>query len=94
MLGDWVDVSEVKDWSSVQYTLEVNDQLRQTGDSSLMIFDIASLLVDISQFFTLEVGDVIMIGTPAGVAALHAGDDLKMTLKGQSQDFVWKTFVK
>ena len=94
VLSDWVDVSEVKDWSSVQYTLEVNDQLRQTGNSSLMIFDIASLLVDISQFFTLEVGDVIMTGTPAGVAALHAGDDLKMTLKGQSQDFVWKTFVK
>lgn len=46
------------------------------------------------QFFTLEVGDVIMTGTPAGVAALHTGDDLKMTLKGQSQDFVWKTFVK
>ena len=94
VLGDWVDVSEVKDWSSVQYTLEVNDQLRQTGNSSLMIFDIASLLVDISQFFTLEVGDVIMTGTPAGVAALHTGDDLKMTLKGQSRDFVWKTFVK
>lgn len=94
VLGSWVDVSEVKDWSSVQYTLEVNDQLRQSGDSSLMIFDIASLLVDISQFFTLEEGDVIMTGTPAGVAALNTGDQLKMTLKGQSQDFVWQTFVK
>ena len=35
-----------------------------------------------------------MTGTPAGVAALQSGDQLKMTLKGQNQDYVWTTFVK
>ena len=35
-----------------------------------------------------------MTGTPAGVAALHAGDQLKMILKGQSQDYIWTTWVK
>lgn len=68
--------------------------MRQQGDTSLLIFNIGYLLADISQVFSLEVGDVIMTGTPAGVAALSAGDQLSMTLHGQTQDFVWKTFVK
>jgi 2-keto-4-pentenoate hydratase/2-oxohepta-3-ene-1,7-dioic acid hydratase in catechol pathway len=94
ILADWVDVAEVKDWKDVHYTFQVNDELRQKGDTSLLIFDIATLLADISQVFTLEPGDVVMTGTPAGVAALQSGDQLKMTLQGQSQDFVWKTFVQ
>ena len=94
ILADWVDVAEVKDWKDVHYTFQVNDELRQKGDTSLLIFDIATLLADISQVFTLEPGDVVMTGTPAGVAALQSGDQLKMTLQGQSQDFVWTTFVK
>ncbi|MFD1438017.1 fumarylacetoacetate hydrolase family protein [Acinetobacter terrae] len=94
VLADWVELSEVKDWKDVHYTLHVNDELRQKGDTSLLIFDIATLLADISQVFTLEEGDVVMTGTPAGVAALKAGDQLTMTLQGQTQEFVWKTFVQ
>ena len=78
----------------MHYTLHVNDELRQKGDTSLLIFDIATLLADISQVFTLEEGDMVMTGTPAGVAALKAGDQLSMTLQGQTQEFVWKTFVQ
>ena len=94
VLANWVDVAEITDWKEVHYTFQVNDELRQKGDTSLLIFDIVTLLADISQVFTLEPGDVVMTGTPAGVAALQSGDQLKMTLQGQSQDFVWKTFVQ
>jgi 2-keto-4-pentenoate hydratase/2-oxohepta-3-ene-1,7-dioic acid hydratase in catechol pathway len=94
ILAEWVDVAEVKDWKDVHYTFYVNDELRQKGDTSLLIFDIATLLADISQVFTLEPGDVVMTGTPAGVAALQSGDQLKMTLQGQTQNYVWTTFVK
>lgn len=94
VLADWVDVSEIEDWKHVHYTLEVNDAIRQSGDTALLLFPIAEMLCDMSQAFTIEAGDVVMTGTPAGVAALAAGDQLKMTLKGQSQDFVWTTFVK
>ena len=94
MLADWVDVSEVSDWKNIHYSLEVNDVVRQKGDTALLIFEIGALLVEISQVFSLEVGDVVMTGTPAGVAALNAGDQLKMTLKGQTQDFVWYTSVQ
>ena len=78
----------------MHYTLHINDELRQKGDTSHLIFDVGTLLADISQVFTLDVGDVIMTGTPAGVAALVSGDQLKMTLTGKTQDYVWNTFVK
>jgi len=93
-LGDWVDVSEIQDWQQTTYQFEVNDQVRQSGNTSDMIFDIGALLVEISHIFSLEAGDVIMTGTPAGVAALHSGEQLKMTLNGKTQDFVWNTWVK
>ena len=93
LLGDWVDVTEIKAWDQVQYQLEINEQVRQVGDTSLLIFSIAELLFDISQSFSLQPGDVVMTGTPAGVGALQPNDQLKMTLKGQSQDFVWSTYV-
>ena len=94
VLGTWIEALEISDWASVQYQLQVNDEIRQKGDTSLMIFNIANLLLDISQFFTLEAGDVVMTGTPAGVAALHTGDQLKMTLQAKSQNYEWTTFVK
>lgn len=95
MLADWVDVQDaVSDWNDVHYTLQINEELRQKGDTSHLIFDIGYLLADISQVFTLEAGDVVMTGTPAGVAALQSGEQLKMTLKGKTQDYVWMTFVK
>ena len=94
VLGDWVGLEEVKDWKQVRYSLHVNQSLRQQGDTSLLIFDIGTLLAEISQIFSLEPGDVIMTGTPAGVAALQPGDQLSMTLKGVSKDFSWHTSVK
>jgi 2-keto-4-pentenoate hydratase/2-oxohepta-3-ene-1,7-dioic acid hydratase in catechol pathway len=93
MLGDWVEVAEISAWDQVEYTLEINDELRQHGNTALLIFSIAQLLQDISHVFTLQPGDVVMTGTPAGVAALQANDQLRMTLKGKNQDFVWNTFV-
>ncbi|AXF44514.1 fumarylacetoacetate hydrolase family protein [Acinetobacter johnsonii] len=95
VLADWIAVSDVvQDWDDVHYSFHVNDELRQAGNTAHLIFDIGTLLADISQVFTLEAGDVVMTGTPAGVAALQAGEQLKMTLKGKNQDYSWNTFVK
>ncbi|MBI1409689.1 fumarylacetoacetate hydrolase family protein [Acinetobacter baumannii] len=94
VLADWVDVSEITNWEETRFTFHINDELRQDGNTALLMFNIAYLLVDINQVFSLEPGDVIMTGTPAGVGPLNAGDQLKMTLKGATQDFVWETFVK
>ena len=93
LLGDWVDASEIVDWQNVNYRLEIDGELRQQGDTALLLFKIGALLCEISQNFSLEAGDVVMTGTPAGVAALQTGQQLTMTLQGKQQDYVWHTQV-
>lgn len=94
VLADWIAPSEIADLTQVHFELLVNDQIRQTGHTDNMLFDIISLLVEISQSFTLEVGDIVMTGTPAGVAALQAGDQLQLVLHADKQDYTWQTHVR
>ena len=92
VLGDWVAVEHIGDMNALELSLSVNGVQRQHGVSSDMLFDIATLLVDINQSFSLQAGDVIMTGTPAGVGALHQQDRLSMTLTTQNGEHVWQTF--
>ncbi|WP_168399729.1 fumarylacetoacetate hydrolase family protein [Acinetobacter indicus] len=94
VLADWVDVAEINNWKDVHYTLHINDELRQRGHTALLIFEMGALLAEISQNFSLEPGDVVMTGTPAGVGALKANDQLSMRLQGKTREFVWSTFVQ
>lgn len=65
------------DLDKIHFQLKVNGESRQIGNSADMIFDFSYLIYHISKFFTLEPGDVIMTGTPAGVGPLHVGDEIK-----------------
>lgn len=95
VLGEWVNVADVvEDWRAINFDFYIDDELRQHGDTGLMIFELGALLAEISQSFSLEAGDVVMTGTPAGVGALHAGQRLKMVLQGKQQSYQWQTFVK
>ena len=64
-------------------TLTVNGTLRQQGNTSDMITPLYALLAFMSQHFTLLPGDIIMTGTPAGVAALQPDDKLVLRLADQ-----------
>lgn len=65
-------------------TLEthVNGELRQHGSTSDFIFTIPELLAYITAAFTLEPGDLILTGTPAGVGPLNAGDRVEVSIPG------------
>lgn len=93
VLGQWLAPDMLADFSNASFELQVNQELRQQGNTADMLFGVVELLVDISQVFTLEVGDVVMTGTPAGVAALQSGDALKMTLNTVLGGVSWQTFV-
>lgn len=80
VLADWVDAQAFDDFTQVRYQLYINDELKQDGDSALMLFSVYELLADISHAFSLQAGDVIMTGTPSGVGMLQAGDVLKLVL--------------
>lgn len=60
--------------------LGINGAVRQQGNTELMMMGIFELLAYISTHFTLQPGDVVLTGTPAGVGALAAGDQLVLRL--------------
>jgi 2-keto-4-pentenoate hydratase/2-oxohepta-3-ene-1,7-dioic acid hydratase in catechol pathway len=62
--------------------LTVNGELRQRGNTSQFIFDIATLIAYISCHFPLFPGDIIATGTPEGVAAVHDGDAIELSASG------------
>lgn len=80
VLGSWVDPKAFDDLSQLRYQLYINDELKQDGDSALMLFPVYELLAEMSHAFSLQAGDVIMTGTPSGVGVLQAGDQLKLVL--------------
>ncbi|USA46984.1 fumarylacetoacetate hydrolase family protein [Acinetobacter sp. C26M] len=94
ILADWIEADEIGDLQELELILNINGVDRQHGFTKDMIFDIGTLLVEINKSFSLEVGDVIMTGTPAGVGALRANDQLIMKLITQSGEYDWNTFVK
>lgn len=69
-------------WNALTFTLEIDGEERQHGEGSDMIFAIPSLVAEMSRHFTLEPGDVILTGTPAGVGELSRGISLRLTLTG------------
>ena len=80
VLGDWLEPQAFGDFGNVQYQLYINDELKQDGDSALMLFPVYELLVNISHAFSLQAGDVVMTGTPSGVGILQEGDALTLKL--------------
>lgn len=93
VLGQWLAPDMLDDLSNTTFNLSVNDVVCQQGNTADMLFGIVDVMVDISQVFSLQPGDVIMTGTPAGVAALASGDQLNMTLETVMGAVSWQTSV-
>ncbi len=68
--------------AGVTIETRVNGEVRQHGSTVDLIFSIPTLLSFISAAFTLEPGDVILTGTPAGVGPLSAGDQVEVSIAG------------
>ncbi|WP_320045372.1 fumarylacetoacetate hydrolase family protein [uncultured Desulfobacter sp.] len=82
-ISPFIGPDDLADPQDTQLKLEVNGQVRQNESTKLMINKIFDLIVYMSGFFTLLPGDVVLTGTPAGVAALKSGDKLALELDGR-----------
>jgi 5-oxopent-3-ene-1,2,5-tricarboxylate decarboxylase/2-hydroxyhepta-2,4-diene-1,7-dioate isomerase len=70
------------DPAALHLTTRVNGELRQDATGAELIFTFAELIADLSRFMTLEPGDVILTGTPAGANVVQPGDVVEVTLDG------------
>jgi 2-keto-4-pentenoate hydratase/2-oxohepta-3-ene-1,7-dioic acid hydratase in catechol pathway len=89
-LGPWfVTADEVPDPQNLRLRLDVNGERMQDGTTANMIFGVAHLIHFVSQFMTLEPGDIVLTGTPAGVGVgrdpkvfLKEGDEVRLGIDG------------
>jgi 2-keto-4-pentenoate hydratase/2-oxohepta-3-ene-1,7-dioic acid hydratase in catechol pathway len=70
------------DLADIRIRTYVDEELRQEGHSSQMVFDIPRVVSEISQVMTLLPGDVVLTGTPAGVATLVPGQRVRVEIDG------------
>lgn len=66
------------DMENISFTCSVNGELRQKGNTRDMLFPVRNLIYDLSRWWTLQPGDIIFTGTPAGVGPLNAGDRVEI----------------
>lgn len=79
-LSVFVTPDKIDDLQNVHMRLVVNGTVKQDGNSAYMLNKVVPLISYISQFFTLEPGDVVMTGTPAGVGPIKEGDSILIEL--------------
>ena len=78
--GPWIDTDF--DPSDAVITCRVNGQMRQMASTRDMVFNVGVLIAYITSIMTLEPGDLIFTGTPAGVGELKDGDEVSVEIEG------------
>lgn len=81
-LSDFIPVGAVADPQNLTIRLVLNGEERQHGSTGLMINPVAKIISYLSGIFTLEEGDIILTGTPAGVGRVVAGDRMEASIAG------------
>jgi 2-keto-4-pentenoate hydratase/2-oxohepta-3-ene-1,7-dioic acid hydratase in catechol pathway len=76
-VGKFIDITPAMDKKNINFKFFKNKELVQTGNSKSMIFSIDKIVSDISNYFSLNIGDLIFTGTPAGVGECIVGDELE-----------------
>lgn len=79
-VGPWVDTT----FDPAQRVVRclVNGEVRQNGNTDLMIYSLGRIIEFVTQFMTLEPGDLVLTGTPAGVGPLQPGDTVTVEIEG------------
>ena len=72
-----------RDVQALRFEMRLNGEVRQRGDTSLMIFGVNRLIAYVSRFMTLRMGDLLFTGTPVGVGPVRPGDRLEASLEGR-----------
>jgi 2-keto-4-pentenoate hydratase/2-oxohepta-3-ene-1,7-dioic acid hydratase in catechol pathway len=83
-IGKFLDITPVINKKNINFTFSKNGEIVQTGNSGQMLFSFDKLISNISNYFSLNIGDLIFTGTPAGVGECVVGDELEAFYEGTS----------
>lgn len=83
-LGEFIHKDQFEDLRNIPFSLQLNGDVVQEGNSNDMIFPFEYLISYVSKFFSLQLGDLIFTGTPAGVGPVKIGDRLEAFIGDRS----------
>ena len=72
------------DVQNLEFEMELNGEVRQHGFTKDMLFTVDQIIAHVSKYMTLRIGDLIYTGTPVGVGAVKAGDNIKARIGGHT----------
>jgi acylpyruvate hydrolase len=82
-VSEFLPKEEFADLKDLDFELKINNEIRQKGNTSLMLFSYDYIISFVSKYITLKKGDLIFTGTPEGVGQVHPGDKLNANLAGR-----------
>lgn len=82
-VGKFIALDEETNVNNLGFSLNINDKQVQVGNTKDMTYSISHIIEYVSQFFTLNIGDLIFTGTPAGVASISPNDKLEAYIKNE-----------
>jgi len=83
VINEFISIDSVPDRKSIGFTLDINGNRVQDGNTSDLVFTFDRIISYVSAFITLKTGDLIFTGTPAGVGPVKKNDHLVARLEGQ-----------
>ena len=79
----FIPIGDFKDLKNINFSLKINEELKQQGNTSFMLFSFDYIISYLSKFFTLRTGDLIFTGTPKGVGPIKVGDVLSASIENE-----------
>ena len=76
LVGKWVNKNNFDSLDNLNFSLDLNGNTVQKGNTSLMLWTTDQIISHVSKFFTLKIGDIIFTGTPSGVGKVNINDEL------------------
>ena len=85
VLGEWNELSEGDAGKNMHFSMQMDKNIVQSGQSAEMIFPLQTLISYISSYFTIQQGDILFTGTPSGVGQAKAGSVLEGFLESEKK---------
>jgi 2-keto-4-pentenoate hydratase/2-oxohepta-3-ene-1,7-dioic acid hydratase in catechol pathway len=82
-IGNFIPVNRFMDVQNINFSLNIDGEERQRGNTADMLFRIDDIIAYVSQFMTLKIGDLLFTGTPAGVGPVAIGQHLQGFIEGE-----------